>query len=83
MSIRVDVQLDHGSESLRWIATATLDGKHLHEVGKYGGPEVCDELLIEMAAWLKGQEHPVPDVTWFLRWLGDPSASSTPCSTRE
>ena len=30
MSIRVDVQLDHGSESLRWIATATLDGKHLH-----------------------------------------------------
>ena len=69
MSIRVDVQLDHGSESLRWIATATLDGKHLHEVGKYGGPEVCDELLIEMAAWLKGQEHPVPDHYREQQWV--------------
>ena len=61
MSIRVDVQLDHGSESLRWIATAKLDGKRLHEIGKHGGLKECDELLIEVAAWLKGQGHPVPD----------------------
>ena len=33
----------------------------LSDMLKYGGPEVCDELLIEMAAWLKGQGHPVPD----------------------
>ena len=34
MSIRIDVQMDHGSASIRYVATASLDGKHLHEVGK-------------------------------------------------
>ena len=41
MSIRLDVQLDYESESTRYVASATLDGEFLHEVGKYGGPEVC------------------------------------------
>ncbi len=36
MSIRIDVQMDHGSESTRYVATATEDGKHLHEVEKNG-----------------------------------------------
>ena len=61
MSIRVDVQLDHGSESLRWIATATLDGKRLHEIGKHGGLKERDEVAKKMAEWLEGQGRPVPD----------------------
>ena len=40
MSIRVDIQRDLECESLRFVATATLDGKRLHEVDEYGGPEV-------------------------------------------
>lgn len=36
MRIRVYVQADHKSESLRYVATAMLDGKHLHKVKKYG-----------------------------------------------
>ena len=64
MSIRVDVQMDHESESMRYVATATLDGKRLHEVGEYGGLEACDEVFRKMAAWLKGQGYPVPDHYW-------------------
>ena len=59
MSIRVDVQMDHESESMRYVAAATLDGKRLHEVGEHGGPESRDEVFRKMAAWLKGQEYPV------------------------
>lgn len=62
-SIRIDIQLDHRSESLRYVATATLGGKR-HEIGKHGGPEVCDELFREMAAWLRGQGHQAPDHYW-------------------
>ena len=68
MSIRVDVQLDHGSESLRYVATATLDGRHLHEVGKHGGTEACGEVFREMAAWLKGQGHQTPDHYWLQQF---------------
>jgi hypothetical protein len=79
MSIRVDVQLDHGSESLRWIATATLDGKRLHEIGKHGGLKECDELLVEVAGDETGtsrqrrrslQRAGVPD-----SWLSEPAQS--------
>ena len=55
MSIRVDVQMDHESESTRYVATATLDGKRLHAVGEYGGAEVRDEVFRKMAAWLKSK----------------------------
>ncbi len=64
MSIRVDVQMDLESASTRYVATATLDGKRLHKVGKYGGPEVRDEVFREMVAWLKGQESQAPDHYW-------------------
>ena len=68
MSIRIEVQQDHKKESLCYVARATLNGKKLHKVEKYGGPEVCDELVIEMAAWLKGQRHPVPDHYWLQKF---------------
>ena len=64
MSIRIDVQMDHEGESTRYVATATLDGKRLHEVGKHGGPEVRDGLFREITAWLKGQGHQTPDHYW-------------------
>ena len=67
MSIRLDVQLDYGSESTRYVASATLDGEFLHGVGKYGGPEVCGEVFREMAAWLKGQAHQAPDQGFWCR----------------
>ena len=68
MSIRIDVQLDHGSESLRYVATATQNGKFLHEIGKYGGPEVCNEVFREMADWLKDRGHPTPDHYWMQQF---------------
>ena len=46
---------------MRFVATATQDGKRLHEIGKYGGLEVRDEVVREMAEWLEGQGYPVPD----------------------
>ena len=64
MSIRVDVQMDHESESMRYVATATLDGKCVHEVREYGGPESSDKVFRTMAAWLKDRGHPVPDHYW-------------------
>ena len=64
MSIRVDVRMNLKSGSTRYVATATRDGKLLHEVGEYGGPEVLDEVFWEMTAWLKGQGHPAPDYYW-------------------
>ena len=68
MSIRIDVQMDHGSASIRYVATASLDGKHLQEVGKYGGPEVCDEAFREMVAWLNDQGHQAPDHYWLQKF---------------
>ena len=64
MSIRVDSQIDHESPSMRYVVTATLDGKRLHEVDKFGGPEVRDEVFREMTAWLKGKGHSAPDHYW-------------------
>ena len=64
MSIRVDIQTDHDCPSMRYVATATLDGKRLHEVDEYDGPEVLDEVFREMAAWLKSQGHQAPDHYW-------------------
>ena len=61
MSIRVEVQMDQGSESMRFVATARLDGKRLHEIGKHGGLEAHDEVAKKMAEWLESQGHPVPD----------------------
>ena len=69
MSIRVDVQLNHGSESTQYVATATLDGKHLHEVNKYGGgEEVPDEVFRDMAEWLKDQGFQAPDHYWLQKF---------------
>ena len=64
MSIRIDVQLDHRSESMRYIATATQDCKHLHQVGAYGGTEARDEVFRNMTKWLKSHGYPVPDHYW-------------------
>ena len=64
MAIRVCIQMDHESASMRYVATATLDGERLHEVGKYGGLEARDEAFRQMAEWLKGQGYPVPDHYW-------------------
>ena len=36
MNIRIDIRLDHESESTRWIETARLAGKRLHEIDEYG-----------------------------------------------
>ena len=60
MSIRVEVQMDQGSESLRYVATAMLEGKRLHKIGKHGGLEARDEVARAMAEWLKGQGYPMP-----------------------
>ena len=49
MKPRICVQMDHQSESMRYVATATLNGKRLHEVDEYGGPEVCNEVLLAAA----------------------------------
>ena len=78
MSIRVNVQTDQTSESWRYIATATLDGKCLHEVRKYCGPEDLDKVLRKMAEWLEGQGYSVPDYYWLKQfspeeqWLPQP-----------
>ena len=68
MSIRIDIQLDHGSESLRYVATATQDGKPLHDIGKYGSTEVCAEVFRELTAWLKDQGHQAPDHYWLQQF---------------
>ena len=67
--IRIYVQPDEQSGSSRYIAKAYLDGKPLHEFGKHGGPEVYDELVKEMVAWLKGQEHQAPDHYLAREWV--------------
>ena len=64
MSIHVYVQLDHKSESMRYIATATQDCKRLHEIGEYGGSEAQDKVFRKMAAWLKSKGYPVPNHYW-------------------
>ena len=64
MSIRIEVQMDHQSKSMRYLATATLHGKRLHQVGEYGGLEARDKVLRKMAEWLEGQQYPVPDHYW-------------------
>ena len=61
MSIRVDVQMDHESASMRFVATAKLDGKCLHKVEEYGGIEAREEVIRKMAEWLDGREYPRPD----------------------
>ena len=68
MSIGVEVQMDHKSESVRYVATATLDGKRLHKVGEYGGPEARDKVVRKMAEWLEGQGYPVPDHYWLQQF---------------
>ena len=63
MNIRIDIQMDDESSTMRYIATASLDGKQLHTIGK------CDEgieheLFRQMVEWLKDQGHPAPDHYW-------------------
>ena len=64
MSIRIYVQLDHKSESMRYVATAKKDGKRLHEIGEYGGSEARGEVFRKMAVWLQSHGYPVPDHYW-------------------
>ena len=64
MSVRIEVQMDHQSESMRYLATATLLGKRLHQVGQFGGPEARDKVVRKMAEWLQAQGYPVPDHYW-------------------
>ena len=68
MIIRVEVQLDHESASMRFIARVKQDGVRLHEIGKYGGLAVRDKLLREMAEWLEGRGYPVPDQYWLQQF---------------
>ena len=64
MSIRIDVQIDHKSASMRYVATAAQDCERLHEVGQYGGSEAQDEVFRKMAAWLKSNGYPAPNHYW-------------------
>ena len=68
MSIRIEVQLDHASESMRYLATATLLGKRLHQVGKYGGLEARDKVVRKMVEWLQGQGYQAPDHYWLQQF---------------
>ena len=68
MSIRIEVQLDHQSASMRYLATATLLGKRLHQVGQFGGPEVRHKVVRKMAEWLQGQGYPLPDHYWLQQF---------------
>ena len=61
MSISIDIRTDDESESMRWIAAATMDGKPIPHEAKFGGPEVCDELAKKTAEWLEAHQYPVPD----------------------
>ncbi len=64
MSVRVRVQQDDASESLRYVATATLEGHRLPEVGVYGGSEAENEAFRKMSAWLRQNGYPRPDGYW-------------------
>ena len=64
MNIRIDIQMDHESSSVRYIATATLDRKRLHIIEKLGGLDFADELFRQMVEWLKDQGHPAPNHYW-------------------
>ena len=70
MSVRIQVQQDDASESLRYVATATLEGDRLHEVAVYGGSEAEDEAFRKMSVWLRQNGYPRPD------WLLDQSLPS-------
>lgn len=62
MSIRVEVRLDQESESSRYIATATMNGNRLYEVGANTGNR--DEVFRKLAGWLKRQGYYEPDHYW-------------------
>ena len=68
MSIRIEVQIDKESESMRYLATATLLGKRLHQVGEYGGLEARDKAVRKMAEWLQAQGYPVLDHYWLKKF---------------
>ena len=61
MNISIDIRMDDESRPMRFVATATLDGKPIPHEAKFGGPEVCDELAKKTAEWLKAHKYQVPD----------------------
>ena len=67
--MEIYIGLDHTSESLRYVARArTSDGRQQHEIGKYGGPEVVEELFREMAAWVERIVGHAPDFYWLQQY---------------
>ena len=59
MSIRVEVRLDQESQSLRWVATATEQGRLLDEVAVY--KDTGADAFKEIASRLRKQGYPEPD----------------------
>lgn len=60
----IRVSMDHGSESMRYVAEAVLLGRSLHKLEKPGGPEVQGKLFAEMVGWLKEAGYTPPERYW-------------------
>ena len=69
MQTRIYVQMDHASESMRYIATATRNGEVLHEIAKYGGPEIGENLFRALSEWLEQNGYKSPDYYWMQTFL--------------
>ena len=61
--------MDHASESSRYIATATGNGEFLHEIAKYGGPEIRENLFRDLSKWLEQNGYQSPDHYWAQTFL--------------
>lgn len=59
MSIRIEVRLDQESLSLRWVGTATEEGRVLDEVAVYG--DTGADAFKEIVRRLRKLGHPEPD----------------------
>ena len=75
MNIRIDIQMDDESSTMRYIATATLDGKRLHTIGK-NGDGLDDELFRQMVKWLKDHGHLAPDHYWVRNHIAQTEIST-------
>lgn len=63
-AVRIYIQMDHASESMRYVARAMLREKCLHETGKYGDVKARDEVFRMMVQWLEGHGYTAPDHYW-------------------
>ncbi len=73
MAIRIETQLDHSSESMRYIARAVLDGRCIYEVGEYGGPpdsidEIRTRLCRNVADFVTTEHAEAIDHYWVERY---------------